>query len=125
MKDIAGYEGLYAVTSCGKVWSYKKQSFLSQGKHNGGYLVVALSKNGMRKMYYVHRLVACAFIENPQKLAQVNHKNENKTDNYINNLEWCDSKYNNNYGTHIERSTKKQKKKSYLRRNENGIFFYT
>ena len=58
MKDIKGYEGLYAVTSCGKVWSYKSKRFLTPAKTHNGYLIVNLCKDGQGKMYRVHRIVA-------------------------------------------------------------------
>lgn len=99
MKDIKGYEGLYAITSCGKVWSYKSQKFLKPAKDKDGYYDVSLYKDGERKHFKVHRLVAQAYIPNPNNLPLINHKNERKTDNYVSNLEWCDAKYNNNYGT--------------------------
>ena len=90
MKDIQGYEGLYAVTSCGKVWSYKNERFLKPYKKRDGYLEVYLYKGGERKHYIIHRLVAMAYIPNPDNLPQVNHKDENKENNALPNLEWCD-----------------------------------
>ena len=104
MKDIKGYEGLYAITSCGKVWSYRSKKFLKPYKQRKGYLEVALCKDWTQKKYNIHRLVAEAYLPNPNNLPQVNHKDENKTHNYINNLEWCDSTYNNNYGTRSKRA---------------------
>ena len=106
MKDIKGYEGLYAVTSCGKVWSYKSKRFLNIARSSNGYMNVALYKNGTRKQYSVHRLVAKTFMPNPNNLPEVNHKDENKSHNWINNLEWCDKKYNANYGTRNDRLAK-------------------
>lgn len=103
MKDVKGYEGLYAVTSCGRVWSYKSKKFLKPHLDKHGYQVITLSSNGKLKSYFIHRLVAIAYIPNPDGLPQINHKDEVKTHNYVNNLEWCDSKYNNNYGKHNER----------------------
>lgn len=103
MKDIKGYEGLYAITSCGKVWSYRSKKFLKSCKQSTEYLAVTLCKDGTRKSYTIHRLVAEAYLPNPNNLPQVNHKDENKTHNYINNLEWCDNTYNVNYGTHNKR----------------------
>ena len=106
MRDIAGYEGLYAVTSCGRVWSYKNKIFLKPFKNKNGYLQVTLSKNGeQKKKHYVHRLVMETYepCENMKDL-QVNHKSEIKTDNSLNNLEWMTAKENLNYGTHNERS---------------------
>lgn len=110
MKDIKNYEGLYAITSCGKVWSYKSKRFLTPQDNGCGYLQVTLCKNGDKKRHYVHRLVAAAYIPNPNNLPQINHKDENKKNNCISNLEWCDSKYNNSYGTKAERSAEKQRK---------------
>lgn len=106
MKDIKGYEGLYAVTSCGKVWSYRNKKFLKPRKKNKGYLAVALCKDGTQKNYTIHRLVAEAYLPNPNNLPQVNHKDENKTHNYINNLEWISGIDNMNYGTRNERAGK-------------------
>lgn len=103
MKDIKGYEGIYAITSCGKVWSYRRKIFLKPGTDRGGYSFVILSLNKVRKAYRVHRLVAEAYLDNPNLLPQVNHKDENKLHNYVNNLEWCDMNYNNNYGTHNDK----------------------
>lgn len=104
MKDIIGYEGQYAITSCGKVWSYKSQKFLKPYEDGGKYLKVSLSKNGKVKRFKVHRLVAEAFIPNPEEKPIVNHKNEDKHSNYLNNLEWVTAKENINYGTGIARA---------------------
>ena len=103
MKDIKGFEGLYAITSCGKVWSYRNKKCLKPYKQSKGYLAVSLYKDGTQKKYNIHRLVAEAYLPNPNNLPQVNHKDENKTHNYINNLEWCDNTYNVNYGTRNKR----------------------
>ena len=109
MRDIKGFEGIYAVTSCGRVWSYRKNKFLKPGDNGKGYLFVGLCKNGKRYQILVHRLVSEAYIPNPNNLSEVNHKDEIKSHNWINNLEWCDHKYNINYGTLIEKiSTKIQ-----------------
>ena len=103
MKDVVGYEGLYAVTSCGKVYSYINEKFLNPYTGSKGYLFVNLYKDGKMKHYSLHRLVAMAYIPNPENLPQVNHKDENKTNNCLQNLEWCDCRYNHNYGTINER----------------------
>lgn len=113
MKDIKNYEGLYAVTSCGKIWSYKRQKFLKPFKSNFGYLLVALSKNGLSKNYSVHRLVAQAYLDNPDNLPEVNHKDECKTNNYVSNLEWCSRKYNANYGNRAVKAAEKLSKTIY------------
>ena len=109
MKDVVGYENIYGVTSCGKVWSYRNECFLKPKCEKNGYLRVQLCKNGEVKMYSLHRLVAQAYIPNPENLPQVNHKDENKANNCLQNLEWCDAKYNTNYGTGIERSANSRK----------------
>ena len=106
MKDIKNYEGLYAVTSCGKVWSYKRKRFLKPKANKYGYLFVSLWKDNELKNFYVHRLVAEAYIPNPENLPQINHKDENKANNCLQNLEWCDAKYNANYGTRNEKFKK-------------------
>lgn len=94
MKDIKDYEGLYAVTSCGKVWSYRSKKFLKPSDNGNGYLVVKLYKDGTQKTLRVHRLVAEAYIDNPDNKPQINHIDKNKTHNYVGNLEWSTAKEN-------------------------------
>ena len=108
-KDIFGYEGLYQVSDCGIVKSLKfgKERILKPGTDGNGYLFVYLYKNRKKKMCKVHRLVCQTFLPNPNNLPQVNHKDEDKTNNKVDNLEWCDRKYNNNYGTRIQRINEK------------------
>lgn len=125
-KDIAGYEGLYQVSNFGRVKCLTKRRFnkltncyivypekmMQSILHTCGYYVMSLRDiNGKRKQFKTHRIVAEAFIPNPDNLPQVNHKDEDKSNNRVENLEWCTSKYNNNYGTRIERlvSTKKER----------------
>ena len=110
MKDVVGYEGLYAVTSCGKVYSYKYKKFLKPWDNGDGYLRVGLCKDNERKEYKIHRLVAEAYIPNPENLPQINHKDENKANNCLQNLEWCDASYNTNYGTRNEKISNSRKK---------------
>lgn len=111
-KNIRDYEGLYQVSNLGRVKSLgnnktKKEKIMKPSVNKSGYLLICLSKNGYIKNYLVHRLVAQAFIPNPYDLPQVNHKDEDKTNNVVSNLEWCDQKYNNNYGTRLERVAEK------------------
>lgn len=75
-----------------------------------GYLMVNLCKNGKGKKFQIHRLVAQAFIPNPDNLPQVNHKDENPKNNCVENLEWCNAKYNANYGNRIDKIKEKIKK---------------
>lgn len=104
MRDIPGYEGLYAVTTCGKIWSHRRKKFLSPGGVPGNYYVIFLSdKDQNSKCWYVHRLVALTYIPNPDNLPCVNHKDEHKDHNWVGNLEWCTSKYNLNYGLSPEK----------------------
>lgn len=107
-KDIPEYEGLYQVSNLGNVRSLnynktKKIKVLKQGIQKKGYLFITLSKEGKHKSYNAHRLVAKVFIPNPNNLPQVNHKDEDKTNNSVENLEWCSAEYNVNYGTRTDR----------------------
>ena len=105
-KDVPGYSGLYQVSNLGRVMSYRNQyghgpRIIHGEKTKSGYIQVKLNK----ERFKVHRLVAMAFIPNPDGLPQINHKNEIKTDNRPDNLEWCDSKYNNNYGLRTQKAS--------------------
>ena len=105
---IKEYESLYEVSDKGRVKSLKfdKERILKPGKLQNGYLQVCLCKNGEKNNCMIHRLVAQAFIPNHQNLPEVNHKDEDKTNNSVLNLEWCDQKYNSNYGTRNQRISK-------------------
>lgn len=98
-KDIPHYEGLYQVSNLGRIWSVRKQRTLSPAMTPNGYMRINLyAPNHKRKTESVHRLVALTFIDNPEAKPQVNHKNQNKTDNRAENLEWVSAKENINYG---------------------------
>lgn len=102
-KDLPGFEGLYQVSSLGNVMSLNfggkigKKRVLKLVQHGRGYRSVLLYKDGIRTQRLVHRLVAETFIPNPSGLPQVNHKDENKENNCVENLEWCNNQYNNIY----------------------------
>lgn len=113
-KDCRYYEELYEVSNYGRVRNKKTKRFLTQHDNGKGYLFVSLWRNNKGKREYVHRLVALAFIPNPDKKPTVNHKDEDKQNNYVENLEWMTYKENNNYRTHNERSMQT--------RIENGTF---
>ncbi len=109
--DIKGYEGLYQVSNLGRVRSLNylhtgQTRLLSLCKDKDGYLYVTLCKKGKRNNHKVHRLVANAFLPNWFDEPEVNHCDENKNNNNVDNLEWCDRKYNANYGTATYRSAK-------------------
>lgn len=133
-KPISGYEGLYEVSSCGRVKSverdfvdsigrkYTVKERILKGAPCGGYFIVTLRDNkGKRKNPRIHRLVAEAFIPNPDNKPQVNHKDEIKTNNHVENLEWVSAKENCNYGTRNERMAK-AKGKPVAQYTEDGEF---
>lgn len=94
MRDIKGYEGLYAVTSCGKVWSYRRKKFLSPYDNRFGYLYVSLWRDGVRKQRRIHKLVAEAYIDNPEGKTEVDHIDKDRSNNCVNNLRWVSSAEN-------------------------------
>lgn len=117
-KPIKGYEGTYSVSTFGRV--RREQGFRYGGccgiacvserilkpTFTKGYANVGLSLCGKLKRKQIHRLVAEAFIPNPNELPQINHKDENRGNNTLENLEWCTAKYNVNYGHHNEKISK-------------------
>lgn len=105
MRDVIGFEGLYAVTSCGKVWSYKRKRWLKTNDHD--YSCVCLYKDGKAHWLWVHRLVAQAYIPNPENKPEVNHIDECPWHNYVENLAWVTPKENCNHGTRTQRCKEK------------------
>lgn len=104
MTDINGfvpinnYENNYLVSKCGDVYSIQSKKILKPYTDKDGYQIVGLFNNGKQKKCKIHRIVATAFIPNPNNYSQVNHKDENPANNFVENLEWCDCSYNINYG---------------------------
>ena len=88
MKDIKNYEGIYAITEAGEIWSYRSKKFLIPQRCGSGYLRVELYKNRKKTNFLVHRLVAETYLANPDNLPEVNHLDECKTNNCVSNLEW-------------------------------------
>lgn len=119
-RPVVGYEGLYEVSDLGNVRSLKRNKVLSPILDKDGYYIVNLHKDGKQKTYKIHRLVAEAFIPNPDNKPQINHKSEIKTQNTVwvnedgtidldkSNLEWTTAKENTNWGTGIERCHQKR-----------------
>ena len=139
-KDIEGYEDLYQVSNYGRVRSLDR--YITSKKNGNtrifygkimkpqkairdGYICVMLSKDSNKKYAKVHRLVAQAFIRNPDNLPEVNHKDEDKLNNCVWNLEWCTRSYNENYGTKRERGWDTRGRRSVEAYNENNEIIAT
>ena len=133
-KDIEDYKGLYQVSNLGRVRGLDridgsgrgwKGRMLSGKLRKNGYREVILCRDGKRKYMLVHRLVAEAFLPNLDNLPQVNHKDENPNNNQVDNLEWCDSQYNNNYGNHIKRVAEAMEKPIYVVTNSGHRYYFS
>ena len=144
-RDVKGFEGYYQVSNTGKVKSigryvkrngrpvFRKGRILKPGVDGCGYFEVCLSKNGVHKTTHIHRLAAEAFLPNPNNLPCVNHKDEDKKNNFVcvndngfvdpskSNLEWCTQEYNINFGTARKRAAEK-KSKPIIQYDKNGNF---
>ena len=124
-KSVKGYEGYYEVDQFGRVYGVDrvisvndngrqynkplKAKQMKQTMHTKGYKTVSLTKDGKTKGMFVHRIVAEAFIPNPDDFPMVNHKDEDRTNNFVENLEWCTAQYNNTYGNAQKKKIKKLK----------------
>ena len=113
-KDVPGYEGKYMVSNLGRIlsrkwtekqWNHPLGRILNQRTDKFGYKYVLFSVRQKKKRMSVHRAVALAFIPNPDNLSQVNHKDETRDNNYVENLEWCTALYNNRYGHRREKTS--------------------
>lgn len=142
-KPIAGFENEYEVSNYGNVRSVDRIVFIPRRNktiqpvefkgitlkpnimHQNGYLYVDLMRNQTKTRRSIHRLVAQAFLENPEQLPCVNHKDESRDNNCVDNLEWCTAKYNSNYGTRIERQKKNTNYVEIARRKSKNIAQYT
>ena len=120
---VVGYEDKYVVDQFGRVYGVDRTTTvfdngriyekpiagkqMKQSLHTKGYKTVSLTKDGKAKTMFVHRIVAEAFIPNTDNLPMVNHKDEDKTNNFVENLEWCTASYNRTYGNAVEKHAKK------------------
>jgi len=111
-RDVRGYEGLYQVSNQGRIRCYDRYNKYGKCHHKGhimrpymikGYHTITLRKDGKYKHHQIHRIVAFAFIPNPNNYPCINHKDENRINNNVDNLEWCTAKYNINYGTGLQK----------------------
>lgn len=136
-KPVCGYEEQYVVDQFGRVYGvdrtktvldngriYEKPiagKQMKQSLHTKGYKTVTLTKDGKSKACFVHRLVAEAFIENPDNLPMVNHKDEDKTNNFAENLEWCTASYNRTYGKGAEKQARQLRGKKHTEEHKKKI----
>lgn len=120
-KAIAGYENVYEINTLGEVRRIDSGNILKGYVNPDGYRRVGLTVNGHTKVFLMHRLIAIAFIPNPNNYPCVNHKDENKSNNSLYNLEWCDYRYDLNYGTRNNRASK-SKKRPILQYSKTGEF---
>nr|WP_087511402.1 NUMOD4 motif-containing HNH endonuclease [Lactiplantibacillus plantarum] len=128
-KPVKGYEGYYEVSCFGNVRSVERYDTIGRKKHgvmlsgcnNGnGYLSVQLAKDGCKKRKYIHRLVAESFVHRVENNNEVNHKDENTLNNRADNLEWCNRKYNCNYGNHNNKLSESKGSKFVVTNNVTG-----
>ena len=102
-KEMSGFEDMYEISNLSNIRNKKTKRLIKQFKNRHGYVTARIYKDGVGTTRTVHRLVAKTFIPNPENLPEVNHKDENKSNNVVSNLEWCTRIYNVYYGTGLER----------------------
>lgn len=126
-KDILGFEGIYQISNLGNVKNIMKNKVLKPRKHTNGYLRICLCKNGIVKDYFIHRLVASAFIENPLNKSDVNHIDGNKANNNIFNLEWSTRSENQKHAFSIglNKISEQHKKANAIYNSKQVIDLYT
>ena len=131
-KDIQDYEGLYQISNKGRIKSLKRKNvtadkILTPRLDKDGYMLINLYKSNHKTTFKIHRLVAQHFIPNPDNLPQINHKDENKVNNNVTNLEWCSIKYNNNYRNRYSRLPQNKPNNTYTSKPiqciETGIIY--
>jgi hypothetical protein len=136
-KPVYGYEGYYEVDQFGRVYgvdrtitvtdngrTYEKPicgKQMKQSLHTKGYKTVSLTKDGKTKTVFVHRIIADAFIYYPDDLPMVNHKDEDKTNNFVENLEWCSASYNRTYGKAVEKQARKLRGRKHTEEHKQKI----
>lgn len=132
-KDIEGFEGLYQVSNMGRVRSLDrvdlqgrrlKGKVLADKHNNRGYHTIDLCRDGNIEYKLIHRLVATVFLDKPDNLPQVNHKDENKENNAVSNLEWCSALYNDMYGTRNKRVAKALERPIYVVTSSGHRYFF-
>ena len=120
-KDIIGFEGIYEISNLGRIRRIKTGRILSTRRYDGWYITVTLYKDKKRYGKLLHRLVAETFVPNPYDLPEVNHLDEDKTNNRADNLEFCDRKYNNSYGSRMDKIRDTKLKNGHINEEYSGL----
>ena len=120
-KDIIGFEGIYEISNLGRIRRIKTGRILSTRRSDGWYITVTLYKDKKRYGKSLHRLVAETFVPNPYNLPEVNHIDEDKINNRADNLEFCDRKYNNNYGSRMDKIRDTKLKNGHINEEYSGL----